>query len=274
MAGDKARDASGYAAMAAARSMPTPVTSRLTLSQLPPLTTQQAQQGTYYGTNLQWSASNVPVASDTFVPTNDSWTMYGMLDAKARGTLTQIARAKYGSDAPIEQSWLKGLYTEGVGMSQNWTKYAGERVNPIDALYRAYVQGDTRFLEGPGGSGGGGGGGGGFGGGGGGYNGPVVQTRVTDPDTANYIVDQALETYLGRQASNAESAAFKRALAKHEIANPTVTESGPGSSVTVGGSNAQAFAEEWAQSRKGASEHSAAVGFLNTFLNALGNPVE
>lgn len=268
----KAGDAAGYAALASARRIPTPVTSRLTLSQLPPLTTQQAMQGTYMGTSVQYSASNVPVAQDTFMPTNDSWTAYGMLDSNARNTLIQVARAKYGASARIEQSWLKGLYSEGVGMSQNWTKYAGERVNPLDALQRAYLQGDTRFLEGPGG-GGSGGGGGGYGGGGGGYNGPVVQTRLTDPDTANYIVDQALTTYLGRAASTKESEAFKRALARHEIANPTVTEQTPGSTTTVGGSNAQAYAQEWAQSRQGASEHSAAVGFLNTFLNALGDPV-
>lgn len=269
MAGDRQSMAEGYAALAAARSIPTPVTSRLGLSQLPRLTEQQAAQGVYFGTSVQYSASNIPVPQDTFIPTNESWTTYGMLDEQARATLVQIAQAKYPSWNG-DPSWLKGLYSEGIGMSRNWTMYAGERVNPIDALYRAYVQGDTRFLEGPGAAGPGGGGGGG----GGGYSGPVVQTRVTDPDTADYIADQALRTYLGRSASQAEAAAFRRALARHEVQNPTVTQSTPGSSTTVGGSNAQAFAEEWAQSREGASEHSAAVGFLNTFLSSLGNPVE
>ena len=93
MAGDKARDAAGYAALASARVMPTPVTSRLQLSSMPPLTSQQASQGVYFGSNVQYSASNVPVISDTFVPQNDAWTTFGMLDEKARGLLVNIAAA-------------------------------------------------------------------------------------------------------------------------------------------------------------------------------------
>jgi hypothetical protein len=230
---------------------------------LPPLTPQQAAQGVYHGSNIV-GVSNV--VKDTFIPTQESWKGYSTLDAAGNATFDKIMDAKYPKG--WLPSWKKGVYSEIVQMSLTHTNQTGQRISPLDAGMLYYVQG--------GGAGGGSGGsGGGGGGGGGGYSGPVTQTRLTDPDTAEYIVNQSLTQYLGRAASQKESAAFLKALNRHERANPTVTTpTGAAGSVATGGSNAQAYAEEYAQSRKGASEHTAAVDFLNTFLSSLGNPVD
>ena len=110
--------------------------------------------------------------------------------------------------------------------------------------------------------------------GGGAYTGPVTQVRLTDPDTAMALVDQSLQSALGRGASQKEKQRFMEALRKYEMANPTVTTGDQTGSVTTGGSNAQVFAQRFAQSQEGSAEFAAATTFLDAFLGALGNPVQ
>lgn len=113
-----------------------------------------------------------------------------------------------------------------------------------------------------------------------------TSTKLTDKDTARGLVDTALETYLGRRASEEETSAFIKALHQHENKNPTVTvQSGstttsPGgssttrSSKTKGGSNSQQFAEDWARGQEGAAEFQAASTYLDEFMKVLQNPMD
>lgn len=111
-------------------------------------------------------------------------------------------------------------------------------------------------------------------GGGGAYTGPVTQVRLTDPDTAMALIDQSLQGALGRSASQKEKQRFMSALREYEMQNPTVTTGDQTGSVTTGGSNAQVFAQRFAESQEGSAEFSAATTFLDAFLGALGNPVK
>lgn len=104
---------------------------------------------------------------------------------------------------------------------------------------------------------------------------------LTDPGTAQTLVDQALEQYLGRKANDKETATFRKALAAAQMANPQVTQSATSggtnstsSTLRSGGFNPQTFAEEWALGQKGAGEYQAATTFLDTFMGSLGNPME
>jgi hypothetical protein len=114
---------------------------------------------------------------------------------------------------------------------------------------------------------------GGSGGGGGAYTGPVTQVRLTDPDTAMGLIDQSLQSALGRSASQKEKQNFMEALRKYEMANPTVTTGDQTGSVTTGGSNPQMFAQRFARAQEGSAEYEVATTYLDAFLGALGNPV-
>lgn len=111
--------------------------------------------------------------------------------------------------------------------------------------------------------------------GGGGTGGPstTTQVRLSDPQTAQAILDDALAKSLGRQATAAEAARFRRTLNRMEAKNPTVTRSmrtGAGASVvTTGGFNPSTFAQEYAQGMQGSAEFQAATTFLDAFMNAL-----
>jgi hypothetical protein len=110
-------------------------------------------------------------------------------------------------------------------------------------------------------------------GGAGRYTGPVTTVRLTDPDTAMTLIDQSLQGALGRSASEQERNRFLKALREYEMKNPYVSTGDKTGSITTGGSNAQAFAQRYAQAQEGAAEYESATTFLDAFLGALGNPV-
>jgi hypothetical protein len=113
---------------------------------------------------------------------------------------------------------------------------------------------------------------------------------LTDPGTAENLVDQALTQYLGRKASDKEVANFRRALAANERANPrtvsqgtTTTRTKDGKEVTEtssatvergGGFNPSQFAQDWAEEKQGVAEYQAATTFLDSFIGSLKNPLE
>lgn len=103
--------------------------------------------------------------------------------------------------------------------------------------------------------------------------------RLTDPTTARGLVDSALNNYLGRNATEKEREAFRKALNMKEQAAPTVTEqvttptgkrSSSTMSTTTGGFDPATFAKEYAAGVEGAGEFQAATSLLDSFIQAIG----
>jgi hypothetical protein len=126
-------------------------------------------------------------------------------------------------------------------------------------------------------------GGGGGGGGGAKYGTTTDRSTVvpdTDPDTAKTLVNQALSTYLGKEASPEQLQRFIANLQQHESANPSVTSrtttTSPGGSVSsqksTGGINAQQYAADWARAQEGSAEYQAATTYMDAFMKAVQNP--
>jgi len=117
-------------------------------------------------------------------------------------------------------------------------------------------------------SGGGGGGGGGAGGG------PTSQTTVqlTNQSDAEVLVDQALNQYLGRQATDGERDQFWKMLNRQQMKSPTVTTNSGGTnntSMTAGGVNTQEAAKEFALSRDDAAEYMANTQYTDWLMEKI-----
>lgn len=110
----------------------------------------------------------------------------------------------------------------------------------------------------------------------GGGGGPRVTASVnlTDPGTAETLIDQALQQYLGRKASDKEVRQFRKALTKAELGDPRRADIIGTTQVTSGGFNPAAFAQQYAEGMEGAAEYQAATTFLDAFIDALGPKVE
>ena len=117
----------------------------------------------------------------------------------------------------------------------------------------------------------------GGGGGGGGGTMTVTTTNITNPDAAKRLVNQAMTSYLGREATAQEIKQFVKALNTEERANPTIqTMSSSGTSqsqVIEGGMDAAQFTQEYAQSRPDYAEYRAATDLMESFLGILQGPV-
>lgn len=124
-----------------------------------------------------------------------------------------------------------------------------------------------------------GGGGGSYGGGGGGGGGTTTVTTVnlTNADTAKRLINQAMGSYLGREATKEERKKFLKVLNEGERENPTIqtiTADASGQSQTVeGGFDAAQFSEEFSQSRPDYAEYRAATDLMDAFLGILQGPV-
>lgn len=254
---------------------------------IPPVSSEAAANNVYFGSSYSYTpgaAATVPggkgtsgrgtvTAVDEFHSLQDAYGWYGSLDEGGRQALEQVIAIKF-QGMPYNKSWVRKTASEGVALS-NFALQNGERISPLEALWRTYVDNDTSLLSGMGGgAGGAGGGGAGGGGGGGGYTGPVASVNLTDPGTAKTLINNALSTYLGRKASSKEVQRFTTALNESEMQNPTISNRTPSSSVTTGGFNPATFAEEYAQAEEGAAEYQAATTFLDTFISTLKNPVQ
>lgn len=114
------------------------------------------------------------------------------------------------------------------------------------------------------------------GGGGGGAGAPTITGTVnlTDPGTAETLVDQALQQYLGRRASDKETREFRKALRKAEMKSPKEAEIRGTTQITSGGFNPATFAQQYAEGMEGAAEYQAATTFLDSFIDAIGPRVD
>lgn len=117
----------------------------------------------------------------------------------------------------------------------------------------------------------------GGGGGGGGGTTTVTTTQITNPDAAKRLINQAMTSYLGREATKQEISKFVKSLNAEEQSNPTVqtmTMDGSGQVQTVeGGMDAAQFSQDYAQSRPDYAEYRAATDLMDSFLGILQGPV-
>jgi hypothetical protein len=230
---------------------------------IPLITSEAATQGVYMGSKYgyQAGAAQPITVQDVFDPSQDIWGAYAALGEQENALLNRIMNAKrpYGWN----EEEKKGVWSDGIMMSNYIVRKTGQRVSPLEALAKQYL-GDNGAP----------GVGGGKDGKGGRYSGPVTQTRLTDPMTAEGLLNNSLRTYLGRAATNKEKSEFVRALNRYEMENPTVTTPmGQAATVTTGGAQPTQFAEQFAQAQEGAAEYAAATTYLDAFLGALRNPV-
>lgn len=96
-----------------------------------------------------------------------------------------------------------------------------------------------------------------------------TQIQLTNESDAAVLVDQALNSYLDRQATDGEREQFWSMLNKRQSANPTVTRNSGGtnnSSVTTGGLNPQQAAKEFALSRDDAAEYMANTQYTDWLM--------
>lgn len=191
----------------------------------------------------------------------DNW---AMLSPEATQKVARDAQTWAGWSRPVPMQNLPGFWENMVNIAYQAQTQFGERISPLEAFdwYK------RKFGKIPSAAGSGGGGGGG-----GGAPAPTKRVNLTDPDTANQLVDSALEQYLGRQANPEESKAFRQALRKAEMRNPTEVEVRGDTAITRGGVNPQARAEEFAMAQEGAAEYQAATTYLDAFIQGIQSPV-
>lgn len=240
----------------------TPMNDRFGLPPIPPDSRPgQIYFGGTYGYQAG-AAQPITTVEESWFPKESTWGMYANLPPESRALLVQIMDAKAGRRQWNEEE-LRKTWSEGILASESALVTSGERIDPLDILRRFYLNPDgspTDYAKsGRGGSGGG--------------SSRSVQTRLTDPMSADALVDKSLQGYLGRAATAYEKTAFLKALNKYEKENPTVTTTTGDYTVTKGGAAPAQFAEEFAMAQEGAAEYEAATTYLNSFLSALKNPV-
>lgn len=113
----------------------------------------------------------------------------------------------------------------------------------------------------------------GTGGGGGGGGAPTAVVNLTDPGTAKQLINQSLQNYLGRRATNRELRKFVDALNEAEMGAPRTQGVSGGVAVTAGGFNPATFAEDYAMGMEGSGEFQAVTNYLNAFIGSLENPL-
>ena len=203
-----------------------------------------------------------------------SSTMWGMDKAKAYYT---VMDPEYRAKAEAYAAWRAGgtpqpdwtvqsQYEDALLQANYMSKVTGTLTSPWDIMAMRMAQSEAPYGD-RSGSGGGGGGGG--------YSGPVTSTQVqlSSASDAEYLVDQALTNYLGRQADEQERENFWALLKKGQAANPTTTVTTPGvgssSSVTTGGFNEQQAATEFALSQKDSAEYMANTQYMDWLMESV-----
>lgn len=206
--------------------------------------------------------------ASAFRPIETAMGYFAFMSEKDRKRLGDITVQRFGYEsARNNATYLQSTWNEMVTGATNAGKWSDQPISPWAWGEGAY-RGDGAVSAGGGG-----------GGGAGAYLGPVKTVNLTDPDTAMGLLDQSLQASLGRAANQQEKQKFMEALKEYEMRNPTVTTpTVQGGQVTgstrTGGSNAQMFAQRYAQAQEGSAEYATATTFLDAFLGALGNPVK
>lgn len=189
-------------------------------------------------------------------------TGYANLSDKAFGQLKSSLDRYYGAGR-WNVSYIKNFWLEAAQISAS-ELLKGNKVSVLNAFDKIIEQAAAAGINLGGGAAGGGGG-------------PDITKSIslTDPQTAETLIDQALQQYLGRKASNAEVADFRKTLTRAEKKAPVeVDVVGGDTSVRSGGFNPAVFAQQYAEGMEGAAEYQAATTFLDAFIGAIGPRVE
>ena len=190
---------------------------------------------------------------------------FAMLSPKATQKIAKDAQLFYGRSKPLPQGNLPGFYEKMVQIAYQAQTQYGVRLSPLEAYdwwkkKTGNIYGASSLAAGGGG-------------GGGGAAVPTKRVNLTDPDTAEQLVNTALETYLGRAANNQEQEAFRKALRRKEMRNPMEVDIQGDTAVSKGGVNPSVQAKDFAMAQEGSAEYRASTTLLDTFIDSLKNPV-
>lgn len=217
----------------------------------------QTGRDTYVNTG---SLSDIAKASDpgsavynTKVGATDSYAEWDLLDGRTKEQITALAKSLGGRSG-------SALWKRAIDASAR-TVAKGDPQSPWQILNDMASSGspDGKKRSGGGGS----------------SYGPFTNTGVnlTNQFDARYLVDDALNKYLGRDATPKERAAFWKQLNASEAANPQVdsgvTSKGGTSSVRQGGFNPNVAAEDFAKSRKDYAETQASTTILDWMTESI-----
>lgn len=216
----------------------------------------------------------IPVTSD-----NAAAHLVAMTPTERARLARGAAAMTGGSTKPSTQQWL---WNQAVGYAAAINAQNPKaRMSPWDAM--------DALIAGGGGDGGGGGGGRGGGGGGGG-GGPTTQTSVTSQvqqtttQQARQMLNQAMNTLVGRDVTDAQLQAFVKRLNTDLKKNPTkqvsvTTQQVSGSTASsvsqqtqTGGFDQQQAALDFAKQQPDYAEFQTAVPYMEAFMRALGSP--
>lgn len=155
-----------------------------------------------------------------------------------------------GWDVQKDPNRLKSEYVNTVLGAAAYQKDTGRDVSPFDYLKMQNERRERLGLLKP------------QGGSGSGYSRVV---SLSNPQDARVLVDNALTEYLGRAATEEESAQFLKILNAQERANPQVNTPGSQS----GGVNREQIAKEFGRSRDDAAEFMANTQYMDWFMNKI-----
>ena len=199
------------------------------------------------GYNTGWAAMNGSQLRESF------WS-----NPQTQAIVMAATSAAYGypvKNLLMGQSMLEGFaedsYNNPSGMSP-WQK--------VMALYN----GEAGTAPGSGGGGGGGGGGGA----------PTNTVQLTDPDSAKQLINTAMASLLGRQATTDEFDTFLKTLNQAEMDNPLTVKIEGNTAIQSGGVNAAQRAQDYTQSRPDYAEFQSATTLMDAFISALDDPVD
>jgi hypothetical protein len=202
------------------------------------------------------------LGGNDFKPKSEVKNVYAFLSPKASKQFSSRLDKlfPYGWDV----GWVRSQWEEATDLAAQALKM-GQKVSPLNA-FDTLINNFAAGARTPGGGGGGGGGGG--------AAAPTKTVNLTDPGTAETLVDQALQAYLGRKASDKEIVQFRKALTKAEMKAPSDVSVEGDTAVRSGGFNPATFAQQYAEGVEGAAEYQAATTFLDSFIGALGPRVD
>lgn len=207
----------------------------------------------YYGSTTTAESAAKAVKNQAYFTLDAADQHIWSLQPEERDRLGDLSSRIVGWDA-------RGLFDTQRGLWGNAVQVAamrGGETTPWDVLEENAADAALRGSSGSGG--------GGFGGGGGGSAGPSVVVNLTNPSDAQALVDQALQQYLGRDASPKERDRFLKLLNQAEAKNPLYRDE----SLAMGGLNPQQAAKEFAMSRDDAAEFMVNTQYMDWFMEKI-----
>lgn len=204
----------------------------------------------------------MPTQVTSYIPNNEETRSYAPIDAigsdaywltlkpEDKERFRNAYRGATGSNIRSEATFMSNWRNSVIGAA-NFTAQTGRPITPWE--YMELLAGGMSGARG--------------GGGGGGGVSRVVD--LTNPSDAQVLVDNALNSYLGRRATEEELGTFLQTLNKAERANPVVTTP----SGRTGGVNRELVAREFAESRDEAAEFMVESQYMNWFEQLLNRDV-